>query len=137
MDTRATCGIWRGGRGLVAVVVDEDGLVAFEGYLPLEEAWPRWLSTLAANHGANLSLVLSDRCARRERIGRVAVRLGYQLLIAPTELVTPLSRAAWSKPSARQLAALLARLPRIRAFRSALRANLPRSAPKQMALFGQ
>jgi hypothetical protein len=132
---RATCGIWRGSRRLIAVTVDDEGCVVFEGALPAQsQDWPAWFSGLELRHGPGIALVLTERTARHERIGQVAVDVAESVWIAPADVVAQISRAAWFRPTPRQLATVLARLPRVRAYRAALRPASHRASPSQLPL---
>jgi hypothetical protein len=54
--------------------------------------------------------------------------------VAQTELIGLVAAAAWCRPTPRQLAAALARLPRIRAARSSLRQLPLHPGPHQLPL---
>lgn len=132
-----TCGLWPGARALIGAVVDPDGLLVAAGGLPQgndDGEDGSWLSHLEAHYGPDLELVLTPRLARQNPLGRVAVELGYQVWVAPSHLVSLVASAAWYKPSPRQLATVLARLPLTRATRAALRQLPLAPGPRQLRL---
>lgn len=129
-----TCGLWPSSRGVVAAVVDADGILALVAPLPHDsDERDLWLSRTVAHHGPGLELVMTESLARYDSLGRFALECGYPLWIAPPRLVTAIARAAWWRPAPRQLAALLARMPQVRPLRAALRRRRP-DEPRQMSL---
>lgn len=129
-----TCGVWpaRRARGLVAVVVDEDGCAQ----PPLtfgrgaDEAWAT-LAYLDASVGLDCELVLPDWLAKSDDIARFAVERGgaVWLVTAPILEAVHIVAHLVTGPPARTAAAL-ARLP----LAPALRAYLRRLAPPQHQL---
>lgn len=136
--TGFTCGVWpaRRGRGLVAVVVDEEGTA--QSPLPFgrdpEAAWAM-LSCLDASVGLDCELVLPDWLARSTDIARFALERGGAVWLVPApilEAVHVVAHLATGPPA--RTAAALARLP----LAPALRAQLRRLTPpptQQMPLF--
>lgn len=123
-----TCGVWpaRRARGLVAVVVDEDGHaqppLAFER--SPEAAWAL-LARLDASVG-DCELVLPDWLAKSDDIGRFALARGGAVWLVPSpilEAVRVVAHLATGPPA--RTAAALGRLP----LASALRAHLRRLTP--------
>ena len=136
--TGFTCGVWpaRRARGLVAVVVDEDGIaqppLTF-GRGP-EDAWAL-LAFLDASVGLDCELVLPDWLARSDDIARFAVERGGAAWLVPVpilEAVHIVAHLATGPPA--RTAAALARLPLAPALRVHLRRLTP--PPKhQLPLF--
>jgi len=136
--TGFTCGVWpaRRGRGLVAVVVDEEG--SAQAPLPFargpEAAWAL-LSWLDASVGLDCELVLPDWLAKSEDIAHLALERGGAVWLVPVpilEAVHVVARLSTGPPA--RTAAALARLP----LAPALRAHLRRLTPpptQQMPLF--
>ena len=129
-----TCGVWPAARGLVAALVDADGVLALTTALPGDpDERCLWLSRAVAHHGPCFEMVLPSSVARDDSLGRLTLEHGYPVWVAPTRLVLAIARAAWWRPSPRQMAAILARLPQVRPLRSALR-RLPPDEPRQLTL---
>jgi len=136
--TGFTCGVWpaRRGRGLIAVVVDEDGTA--QSPLPFgrgaEAAWAL-LSWVDASVGLDCELVLPDWLAKSEDLARFALERGGAVWLVPApilEAVRIVGHLATGPPA--RTAAALARLP----LAPALRAHLRRLTPpptQQMPLF--
>jgi hypothetical protein len=136
MSLGPVCGLWPSSRGFVAAVVDPDGALITVATLPVEaEEQIAWLSGHRTLCSPGPDLVLSEPTARRHAIGRYALASGYRVWVAPMSLVTPISRAAWWRPTPRQIATLLARLPKSRALRASLRRLPPDPGPLQQCLF--
>lgn len=136
--TGFTCGIWlaRRDKGLVAVVVDEDG----KAHSPLsfgrspDDVW--WLiSHLDANVALDYELVLPDWLAKTDDIARLALERGRGVwLVTPDVIQTAHIVAHLATGPPARTAATLARLP----LAPLLRAQLRRLSPpnqKQLPLF--
>jgi hypothetical protein len=126
--TRFTCGVWpaRRARGLIAVVVDEQGTA--QTPLPFgrgtEAAWAL-LSWLDASVGLDCELVLPDWLAKSD-IAHFALERGGAVWLVPAPILQAVHVVAHlaTGPPARTAAAL-ARLP----LAPALRAHLRRLTP--------
>ena len=131
----ASCGLWRTKRGcLLAAIVDLDGLLLGTEPVPDdEEDRCDWFAPVQWHYGPFLEIVLTEHLARYDSLGRLALLLGYRVWIAPANIVTPMSRAAWYRPTPRQLAAMLARMPRVARLRLALRHLPPDPGPDQLS----
>ncbi len=111
-----SCGIWRSGKRLVAVVLDDADRARKPITLPRTDAAANALvAHLTEDLGAEIVLVDT---LLAEPIGRAAAE-GRRLWIAPRVLVEPIRQAAALSP--RATAAMLARLPRIASLRTQLR----------------
>jgi hypothetical protein len=131
--TGFTCGVWpaRRGRGLVAVVVDEDG----HAQPPLSfgrgpDATWALLAYIDASVGLDCELVLPDWLARSDDIARFALERGGAVWLVPVPILEAVHIVAHlvTGPPARTAAAL-ARLPLAPALRLHLRRLTP--PPKQ------
>lgn len=133
----ASCGFWRTSRGgLLAAIVDLDGFLASVDAVPDdEEERSAWLSRAQYLYGPTIELVLTEPIARHDGLGRLALMMGHRVWLAPANLITPLARAAWYRPAPRQLAAMLARLPRVDRLRTVLRRLPADPGPRQLPLF--
>lgn len=121
-----SCGIWRSGDKLVAVVVDDAGRTRKPiSVACTARAAEALVAHLVEDAGAEIVLPAS---LLAEPIGRACVN--GQLWIVPCGLAEPIQQAA--ALSARASAAMLARLPRV----AALRRQLRRHAidPRQLSL---
>jgi len=136
MTLGPSCGFWSTRRGLVGAVVDVDGPLLLACCLP-EDATDRsaWISNIERSYGAPLELVFTEHTARWELLARVAVELGHRVWIAPRDLVVAMGRAAWWRPRPQQLAATLARFPRVASLRQSLRMCPADPGPRQLRLF--
>jgi hypothetical protein len=111
----ASCGLWLGRRGLVAVVVAEDGGASGAPRTAARspEAYGALLSDIEAREGLDCRFVLTDQLLALEpSIQQVAALRGSHLLVVRRALVDGLRvlvGAARVEP--RRLALLLARLP--------------------------
>lgn len=135
--TGFTCGVWpaRRGRGLIAVVVNEEGVA--QAPLPFgrgpEAAWAL-LSWLDASVGLDCELVLPDWLARSEDLAHFALERGGAVWLVPAtilEAVHVVAHLATGPPA--RTAAALARLPLAPALRAHLRRLTP-PATQQMLL---
>lgn len=135
--TGFTCGVWpaRRRRGLIAVVVDEEGTA--QTPLPFgrgaEAAWAL-LSWLDASVGLDCELVLPDWLARATDIAHLALERGSAVWLVPVpilEAVHVVAHLATGPPA--RTAAALARLPLAPALRAHLRRLTPPSS-QQMPL---
>lgn len=124
-----TCGVWLGrrGRGLVAVVVDEDG----RAQPPLsfdrdrDAAW-ELLAWLDNTVGLDWDLVLPDWLARQSTLASFALERGNSVWLVPPAILDAVRVVASlaTGPPARTAAAL-ARLPLAHALRPCLRRLTP------------
>jgi hypothetical protein len=122
-----TCGLWPGRRGLVAVVVDEEGVPepplvvarTDEGHWTLLEHLDRHV-------GLDCELVLSDWLARGDGPAHLALARGAAVWIVPAPLVEAVRIIGrlGTGPAGRTAAAL-ARLPLAPALRGHLRRVIP------------
>jgi hypothetical protein len=137
--TGFTCGVWpdRRGRGLIAVVVDEEGVA--QTPLPFgrgpEDAWAL-LSWLDVSVGLDCELVLPDWLAKSEDIAHFALERGAAVWLVPVpilEAVHVVAHLATGPPA--RTAAALARLPLAPALRAHLRRLTPPPPTQQMPLF--
>lgn len=130
------CGIWPGQRGLVAVVVDDDGR-AQQPLLSARTDEARWalLSHLDSTIGLDYELVLPAWLARSDGIARLALERSVPLWLVPAALVEGIRIVGGlGTGPPRRTAAALARLP----LATALRAHLRRVCPqdrRQLSLF--
>ena len=132
------CGVWLGrrGRGLVAVVVDEDG----RAHAPLvldrdpDAAW-ELLDWLDASVGLDWELVLPDWLARQSPLCSFALERGNSVWLVPPAILDAVRIVAnlATGPPARTAAAL-ARLPLAHALRPCLR-RLDPPERNQLPLF--
>jgi len=131
----ASCGFWRTERGgLLAAIVDLDGLLLGAELVPDdEEDRCGWFARALWHYGPFLELVLTEPNARHDDLGRLALMLGHRVWVAPANLVTALAQAAWYRPSPRQRAAMLARLPRVALLRATLRRAPRDPGPDQLS----
>jgi hypothetical protein len=132
-----SCGLWPTSRGLVASLVDADGVLAYAGAIPAdsEDDFLDWLAGIQRYHGPITHLVLTESLARDSFLAAHAIQYGHRLWIAPLGLVTSISRAAWWRPTPRGIAAMLARLPLVAALRAFLRLAPTTPSPDQLDLF--
>jgi hypothetical protein len=133
-----TCGVWLGrrGRGLVAVVVDEDGRaqppLRFER--DRDAAW-ELLACIDNSVGLDWELVLPDWLARQCPLGSFALERGNSVWLVPPSVldaVRVVANLATGPPA--RTAAALARLPLAPALRSCLR-RLDPPERNQLPLF--
>jgi len=110
----ATCGVWMTARRLVAVAVDECGVVlgATQSAWRSDEA--RWdlVSSLEAHHGLDCTFVVAETLHASDELSRIAARRGARVLVAPDRLVEPACLLnGIRRASPHRLAMLLARMP--------------------------
>jgi hypothetical protein len=118
------CGVWRGRRGLSAVLVDEDGSARQPLLISTASPEARWelLEHIDATEGLDWQLVLPQSLARADPIARFALARDIPIWVVPNsvvEAVTTLGRL--DLLPAGRIAAALARLPSIPFFRRDLR----------------
>lgn len=119
-----TCGVWRDGSRLLAVVLDDAGRTSKP--IRMGTSFPAAEGLVA--HLDETDIVIGEQLLSLP-IARSAAATG-RLWIAPTALVEPIRLAA--SLSARGSAAMLARLPRIPAVRPLLHRRV--TDPKQLTL---
>lgn len=132
----SVCGLWPSPKGLVAVVVDEEGRPE-PPLLILRDDDGCWegLSQLDAAVGLGYELVLPSWLARSCPIARLALERGIQVWLVPKPLVEAIRFiAALTKAPPRKTAAALARIPLTMAMRGALQPLAPDQA-LQLPLF--
>lgn len=111
----ATCGFWPTQRGIVAMVVDEDGLAAAPARMAARTAKAGWalLDHVQTHHGLDCRFVITDEALAADGpFGQLAARRGAQILVVSAALVDDLAVLTGSARSPpKKLALLLARLP--------------------------
>lgn len=114
------CGLWATGRRVLAVVVDDGGLVAAP-LVALDDD-DRWelLGQLDAEHGLDCELVFPEAMLRSDVLCRFALERRHVALAAPDHLVDAIRRAA-GLDRAPRIATMLARLALVPALRRHLR----------------
>lgn len=131
-----SCGLWAARRGLVAVVVNEEGR-ASPALLAERTDDARWglLEQVDGLHGLDCELVLSEELAKADPIGLLALERGLAVWTAPWQLVQAIRAAAAlaTGPPARS-AAMIARLAVLPAWRGCLRPLRPPSDRRQLQL---
>lgn len=111
----ATCGLWPAKRGVVAVVVDDNGVAAGAARTAARTTEACWtlLEDVEAHHGLDCRFVITDEALAADmRFGHLAARRGSHVLVVSRVLVDGLrvlTGAARAPPN--RLALLLARLP--------------------------
>jgi hypothetical protein len=128
------CGIWRVGRRLVASTVDTEGRCSRASLVPQGESdrWD-WLSSLWAEHGLDVELVMVSSLARTDPIGRTAMAHRMTVWLVPDRLLEGLREAA--RPRSNGVARMLARLPECNAWRCHLTRLISIDDPRQLPLF--
>jgi hypothetical protein len=111
----ATCGLWPARRGVVAVVVDGDGVAtgpARTAACTAEACWAL-LEHVEAHHGLDCRFVITDQAlAAHVRLGQFAARRGSHMLVVSSTLLDGLRvLAGATRAPPKRLALLLARLP--------------------------
>lgn len=118
----AACGIWHSRNRLVAVIVDDDGRTAptILAAINDEERW-ELLQYIDAVHGLDCALVIADDLLKaNDDICRFALARGRDFWAAPRGLVEAI-RIAAGLATAPRIAAMIARLAIVPAFRAHLR----------------
>jgi hypothetical protein len=121
----ATCGLWPTRRGVVAMVVDDDGVAAGPACTAARTTEACWalLENVEAHHGLDCRFVITDEALAADmRFGHLAARRGSLVLVVSSALVDglrALTGAARAPP--KRLALLLARLPLCRPLAGSLR----------------
>jgi hypothetical protein len=132
----ATCAIWPGRRGLVAVVVDEDGRPSSRTVVArTEEACWALLCETDATTGLDWELVLPDWLARSAGIAQLALARGVAVWVVPSQLaeaVRIIGHLGTGPPA--RIAAALARIPLAPVLRGHLRRLEPPSDKRQLPL---
>ena len=118
-----SCGVWLYRKRLVAVVVDDDGRASPALFAATNDD-ARWdlLASIDAVHGLDCELVLPEDLLKFDSIGRLALKRGASVSIAPQRLVDAIRIAAGfgTGPPSR-VAAMVARLFIVPALRGHLR----------------
>jgi hypothetical protein len=122
-----TCGLWPSRKGLVAVVVDEEGRPEHPLHVARDvEGYWALLEHLDGHTGLDCELVLPDWLARDDGPAHPALARGGAVWIAPgplIEAVRTIARLGTGPPA--RTAAALARLPLAPALRGHLRRVVP------------
>lgn len=117
------CGLWLGRRGLVAVVVDDEGRAAPALFAATTDE-ARWglLAHVEAVHGLDCDFVVTEQLVRGDPICQLALKRGAGVWVAPQRLVEAIrGAAALSTGPPARVAAMVARLPIVPGFRGHLR----------------
>jgi hypothetical protein len=116
----AACGLWLSQRRVLAVAVDDDGRAAAP-LVALDDD-DRWelLGRLDAEHGLDCELVFPESMLRSDVICRYALERRHVTLVAPSQLVEAIRRAA-GLDRAPRTAAMIARLALVPTLRHHLR----------------
>jgi hypothetical protein len=111
----ATCGLWPTRRGIVAMVVNDDGFAAASAQMAAHTAKAGWalLDHIQTHHGLDCRFVITDEgLAADRRFGQLAARRGAQILVVTSDVIDGLRMLTGSARSPpKKLALLLARLP--------------------------
>jgi hypothetical protein len=110
----ATCGVWMTARRLVAVAVDDEGLVLARAIAVPREDDARWdlVARVEAEHGLDVAFVVTETMLATDALPRMAMQRGAYVRVAPDELVDFASRLVGPlRLTPVRLATLLARLP--------------------------
>jgi hypothetical protein len=128
--------VWLGDRELVGVVVDHDGARVIASRIPDDEPGEalNWLARAEYEVGPGLELVVSSCTVRHLDLAAHALLLEPRVWVAPRNIVLAVCRAAWWRPTPRQIATVLARMPYSRHLRACLRLQ-PRISYRQLRLF--
>lgn len=133
------CGLWPGERGLVGAVVDLDGVVLEARTIrPSDDdeidEHDVWFGRVTRFHGPQIEVVVTPRLARGHPACRLALDLGHRVWLAPRSVLELIASVAWWRPTPRNYAIALARMPLSRAARPLLRTLMP-DPPRQLRLF--
>jgi len=111
----ATCGLWPTRRGVIAVVVDDDGLTCGPTRIAARTAEAYWelLAKIGAHEGLDCRFVMTDEALAAEPwLGKLAAHRGAHVLVVSRSIVDGLRvLAGASRAPPKRLALLLARLP--------------------------
>jgi len=135
MNQRTRCGLWRERGRTVAVVVDTEGRCQRLAPPPDDESerWD-WLSSLAAEHGLDVELALTESMARSDSLLHIAQQNGIQTWLIPDELADAIRYVAFGHQRGHWVAALLARIPDAGAWRAHLRRQVSNDDSRQILL---
>lgn len=131
------CGVWAGRRGLVAVLVDDDGAAGRPFVISTASPESRWevLERIDAAQGLDWQIVLPQWLARHDALAHFALARGIAVWLVPNRLVEAVrTLGRLDRLPANRIAAALARLPRIPLFSSELRRLQPPDR-RQLRLF--
>ena len=111
----ATCGLWPTHRGVIAVVVDDDGMARGSTRVAARRAEAYWalLADVEAHEGLDCRFVMTDdTLATEPRLANLAVHRGAHVLVVSRSILDGLRvLAGASRAPPKRLALLLARLP--------------------------
>jgi hypothetical protein len=111
----ATCGLWPTRRGVVAIIVDDDGVARGPARCAARTAESYWalLAEVEAHEGLDCRFVVTDETLAAEpRLGKLAAHRGASVLVVSRALVDGLRvLTGQSRAPPKRLALLLARLP--------------------------
>jgi hypothetical protein len=110
----ATCGLWPTRRGIVAVIVDDNGAVVGPAHLaaPTRDGIWALLAHVEAHQGLDCRFVSTDSAvAGCSAFGEIAARRGSLVLIVKRSLFESLCVLLGASRTPKKLALLLARLP--------------------------
>jgi len=120
----ATCGLWPTRRGVVAVVVDDNGAARGPARVAARTAEAYWalLGDVEAHEGLDCRFVITNEALTVEpKLGKLAAHRGAHVLVVDSLLVDGLRVLAGAMGAPpKRLALLLARLPLCRPLASQL-----------------